>query len=292
MEEILLLPPSDDAVFKTLMTHPDAKAALIDLISAVLGLNVVGVTVRNNELAVSGIDDKQERFDVNCELDTGEQVEIEMQARAMDGDSFDNDHRGIKARSVFYLCDMHSSQPSKGISYLNMVKSYQITFCGYTVFKGRENFTNKFTLKNDESEELTDSITAVFVELSKLGDILKKPVSKMTAAEMWSVFLRYADDQKHQGIISEIAESREGILMASELLANISTDADACAKFRAQRKWRHDYEHGMIMSFRRGKAEMAKELLALGMPVEQVTALAELSVAEIRELSYKPTLQA
>ncbi|GHV09952.1 hypothetical protein FACS1894217_15040 [Clostridia bacterium] len=268
-----ILPPSDDGVFKTLMTHPDATAVLIDLISAVLDLRVVGVTVRNNELPVDDIDDKQERFDVNCELDTGEQVIIEMQARAVDGDSFDNDHRGIKVRSTYYLCDVHSSQPLKGVPYVDMVKSYQITFCGYTVFKGREAFTNKFTLKNDKGEELTDAITAVFVELSKLGDIVKKPVSEMTATEMWSVFLRYANDQKHQDVIQAINKSREGISMATQILTNISTNADERARFQARKKWQHDYENGMIMSSRRGKAELFASLLKRDMDKNSIREL-------------------
>jgi len=45
MREILpmdedILPPSDDYVFKAVMTHPDAKPALMDLISAVIGRKV------------------------------------------------------------------------------------------------------------------------------------------------------------------------------------------------------------------------------------------------------------
>jgi hypothetical protein len=45
-----ILPPSEDYVFKAVMTHPDAKAALMDLISAVIGRTVTNVNIRNNEL--------------------------------------------------------------------------------------------------------------------------------------------------------------------------------------------------------------------------------------------------
>ena len=45
-----ILPPSVDRVFKLLLTAPDAKPVLIDLISAILGQRVADVEVRNNEL--------------------------------------------------------------------------------------------------------------------------------------------------------------------------------------------------------------------------------------------------
>jgi hypothetical protein len=45
-----ILPPADDRVFKLLMTSPEGKPALIDLISATLRRSVADVAVRNNEL--------------------------------------------------------------------------------------------------------------------------------------------------------------------------------------------------------------------------------------------------
>ncbi|MDR0381383.1 MAG: hypothetical protein LBH86_05255 [Oscillospiraceae bacterium] len=37
----------------------------------------------------------------------------------------------------------------------------------------------------DDGEQLSDAITSVFVELSKLEDILQKPIEQMTALEQW-----------------------------------------------------------------------------------------------------------
>ncbi|MDR2179883.1 MAG: hypothetical protein LBP21_06220 [Synergistaceae bacterium] len=47
-----ILPPSDDGVFKTLLTHPNAKRCLVDIIASNIGLPVKDVTVRNNELPI------------------------------------------------------------------------------------------------------------------------------------------------------------------------------------------------------------------------------------------------
>ena len=73
-----LLPPSYDSIFKTLLTHPDAKPALINISSAIVLRNVQDVKVRNNELPIMDTEEKGERFDVNCVVDDGDQVNIEM----------------------------------------------------------------------------------------------------------------------------------------------------------------------------------------------------------------------
>jgi len=45
-----ILPPSEDYVLKAILTHPDAKPALMDLISAVIKHTVFDVQIRNNEI--------------------------------------------------------------------------------------------------------------------------------------------------------------------------------------------------------------------------------------------------
>ena len=61
-----ILPPSDDRVFKLLLTSPDAKPGLINLISSIIGRTVVDVVLHPNELAPGYTEEKAERFDVNC----------------------------------------------------------------------------------------------------------------------------------------------------------------------------------------------------------------------------------
>ena len=63
-----ILPPSDDRIFKTLLTHPDAKPVLMDVVSAAIERPVIDVQVRNIELPVMDINEKYECFDVNCTI--------------------------------------------------------------------------------------------------------------------------------------------------------------------------------------------------------------------------------
>ena len=95
-----------------------------------------------------------------------------------------------------------------------------MTFCSYTVFPNRTEFVNSFSLRHDRDNELlSDAIQVFYVELSKLKDLLKKPVeamadrphtlfpyttlfrskkpvNTMADLEKWVLFFRYANDSQ------------------------------------------------------------------------------------------------
>ena len=106
-----ILLPSDDRIFKLILASPDGKPALIDLVSAILQRKVVDEVVRNSEIPPQDTDEKAERLDVNCGVDDGSQVDIEIQASRIeeDSDSDDNGFQNIKGKGIYYLCDLHSS---------------------------------------------------------------------------------------------------------------------------------------------------------------------------------------
>ena len=143
-----ILPPSDDRVFKLILTSPEAKPGLVKLIAGVIGRNVLDVVVHNNELPPGDTEEKAERFDVNCKIDDGSQINLEMQASRIQEDS-DGQYQNLKGKSIYYLCDLHSSQPSRGIRrYDRLSRTYQVTFCSYTVFPHRADYVNSFSLRH------------------------------------------------------------------------------------------------------------------------------------------------
>ena len=298
-----ILPPSDDRVFKLLLTSPDSKPVLIDILSAITGRRVTNVTVRNNELAAEDVDEKGERFDVNCtfEDDDKDQAEIEMQAHPMVEDSTFA-HSNLKSRTIYYLCDLHSSQESRGVvNYSKLARTYQITFCAYTVFPEKPGFINSFSLRHDEdSTLLSDDVHIIFVELSKLQEIMEKPVEEMTDLEKWSIFLRFASDASERETVNKVIESKEALQMASELLMSISKDENERAIFRARKKARMDRasdlataqeigeRRGIEIGERRGehnsRVEIARRMLRRNRPVEEIAEDTGLTAEEVEAL--------
>ncbi len=293
-----ILPPSDDRVFKLILTSPESKAGLIKLISAIIGRNVVDVALHPNELPPGDASEKAERFDVNCKIDDGSQINLEMQASRMQEES-GGQHKNLKGKSVYYLTDLHSSQPSKGVRrYDRLARTYQITFCSYTVFPNQQDYLSSFSLRHDVTGELLcDAIQLVFVELSKLRTILEKPVSEMTVLDKWSLFLQYAPDREHREKINEVIASEEVLQMAGNLLMNISQDERERAIFRSRRKFQTDLQSDLATAEDRGRREgrvegertkalaIARNLLSLGMPHEQIAAATGMTIEDVEGIA-------
>ena len=299
-----ILPPSDDRIFKLILASPDGKPALIDLVSALLGKSVVNVVVRNSEIPPEDTQEKAERLDLNCGIDDGSQIDLEMQASRIEeeDDRSDNGFQNLKGKGIYYLCDLHSSQPSKGLKrYDKLARTYQVTFCSYTVFPERTNFLNTFSLRHDKDNRLlSDALHVIYVELSKLKEILKKPVADMTDLEKWAVFFRYADSRRYRNTVNEVIKSKEAMQMAGSLLMSVSQDERERAVFRSRRMYQTDMQsnwntafdngekQGMAKGVAKGRTErdqeIAKNLIDMKMTNEQIMQATGLSLEEIDKL--------
>jgi predicted transposase/invertase (TIGR01784 family) len=283
-KDIEILPPYDDRLFKAIMTAPKAKPTLLFLAPEIVKRPVVNVLVRNTELPVEDIDEKVERFDVNCQIDDDAQADIEMQGSRMKEEK-DGNHNNLRARSIYNLCDLHSSQPSKGKSYDKLIQTYQVMFCNYTVFPGRSGFINTFSMRHDEDNELLhNSVQAMFVELTKLDEVLKKPVEQMTNMEMFSIFLKYAENPNYREIVNKVIESKEGLAVAGEVLMSISKDERERAIFRNRRIALADRESDKVTVERIKAKSIAKNLLDMDMSIEKITTATGLTREEVENL--------
>jgi len=249
-----ILPPSDDHIFKTLLTHPSAKPVLISVVSTVIERPVVDVLVRNAEPPVTDTEEKAERLDVNCTVDGGDQIDVEMQSSRVEEDTT-GEHVSFINKSIYYLTDLHSSQKSKGVMYRNLVRTYQVTFCTYPVFPTWPDFVSRFSLRRPNGEQLSDQINMVVVEMSKLSALLTKPAESMSLLEAWPIFFNFADRPEHRELINNLIRNNEEIKMASELLMTISQDEKERAHFRSRRMYETDQYSNLQTAIERGRRE-------------------------------------
>ena len=279
-----LLPPSEDGVFKTLLTHPDAKPVLRDVVESYLQFSVVKVEVRNVELPISDINEKRERFDVSCTINDGSQLDVEMQSEAISGDSVRTNHKIVKSRAIYHLCDLHSGQSGRNIRYDKLMRSFQMTFCGYRVFQDSEDFVRRFSFHDESGVELSDSVGIIFIELTKLGGMMKKPVESMTGEELWALFFAVGSDPAHRDLLNEMIAVRREIKLARELLQTISRDENERARFRARRKFQMDMEHSILVAQDEVMMKVAKNLLSVGDSIDKIVAVTGLTREEVEGL--------
>ena len=252
-----ILPPSDDRIFKVLLTHPDAKQVLIDLISVVIERTVVDVQVRNNEVPAMDIQEKQERFDVNCTIDTGDQVNVEMHSYRQD--EIGTEHDNFINKYVYFLTDLHSSQMSKGVLYRELVKTYQVTFSMYNIFPSSPDYVHKYSLRDQNGIQLTNQVNMIIIELDKINEILKKPVKELTSFEKWSLFFRFAQESVYRNRINDIINEKEEISMAAALLQEISKDEHERARIRSRRMYEMDQISNLLTAEKRGEIKSDKK---------------------------------
>ena len=284
-----ILPPSDDRVFKLILTKQEAKPVLIDLVSSIIKRPVADVEVRNSEIPPNDTQEKAERLDVNCRINDGSQIDLEMQASRIQEES-DGKHQNLKGKSIYYLCDLHSSQPSKGVRrYDRLARTYQVTFCSYTVFPERTQYVNSFSLRHDEDNELlSDAIQVVYVELSKLQEIMEKSVDDMTDLEKWAVFFQYASEPTYRETVNEVIASKEVLQMAGNLLMSISQDERERAVFRSRRMYQTDMQSNLATAEdrgeRRGRIEVARKMLRKNKPIDEIAEDTGLTLEEVQSL--------
>jgi len=95
----------------------------------------------------------------------------------------------------------------------------------------------------------------IYVELSKLNEILKKPVNDLTDLEKWSVFLEYANIPAQRERVNKIIESKEALQMAGDLLMSISQNEKERAIYLSRKKWQTDMDSNLATVEERGRRE-------------------------------------
>ena len=141
-----------------------------------------------------------------------------------------------------------------------------MTFCSYTVFETRD-YVNSFSMRHDTTNELlTDAIHVIYVELSKLNEIIKKSVDDMTDMEKWAVFFRFASIPEYREAVNKVIASKEVLQMAGNLLMSVSKDERERAIFRSRRMYQSDLESNIATAERRGeiRGEQRKALTIAG----------------------------
>jgi predicted transposase/invertase (TIGR01784 family) len=249
-----ILPPRDDAIFKKIMTSEETRPALKGLISAVVGYDIAEILMVNSELPKSNYFEKGERFDVNCKTDTGEQINIEMQANPMTGDNSDNTHENFRSRIVLYLTNLFAKQDNQKV-YSNYKRTYCVAFCDYTIWKD-EQFIRKFYLTDENGIKLSDKICAIVIELDKIGKLIeKKNVAEMNSAEQWAFYLKCIDNPDYEKTFLELIEREEAFKVATNALTSISKNEQERYNLFARQKAENDYNHDMTMSKELGRRQ-------------------------------------
>jgi predicted transposase/invertase (TIGR01784 family) len=281
-----------DIVFKAVFTRETAEArgALERLLSAIMGrrVTVTGITV--NEPPADDRRDKQIRYDINCVIDNGEPVNLEITLNPEDFDPY---------RLEFYAGKLFTGQDIKsgGRTYRDLKEAYQITILVKRRYFEDSKLLHRFEYYDAESGvRLGGRSRIITMELSKADDGIA--VSEMGAADRWAYYLRNVADKGKRDKVNEIISAEEGISMANSVLMTISRNDAERARLMSEFKFELDTRSRLVAAEERvvaaeqagreaglrARRETAKALKAMGLSVGQIAMSTKLSAEEIAAL--------
>ena len=244
-----------DNVFKAVFTRNTtaSQGALSKLVSALIGRNVSIIAINANEPPINNLRDRQIRFDINCRASDGELVNVEM---SLNPAPFE------PVRLEFYAGRLFTGQDVRGRnkSYNDLSQAYQIAILAKECFFPDEAFYHTFEYYDPiRRMPLNGRSRIITLELSKLDDVVDKPIKDMDAHEYWAVYFRYLTDKNKREKINEIIAKEEGIAMASEVLMTISKDEVERARLLSEYKYELDMQSIRVEAVREGHREGRRE---------------------------------
>lgn len=277
-----LLDPKRDSIFKTLFTKSGqgTKNALKSLVKAIVGYEPKDVEVINNELAKDVSYAKDIRLDLQCKMEDGSRVNVEIQTCP----SNDN----LKARSLYYGCRMISDFEMKGRKFKTLPRVYQVMFTDFHLFKESDSYIWTFTMKSGETV-LAENLRIIFIQMPLFKEENKENLQDI---EKWIIFLRDSTNKEKRDLLNSIINTDEGIREAGEILMYISDDERERAIQESHYKAEVDrqaellatHDQGVEEGRAEGMNDAARGMKAENIPIETITKITGLTAEQVAAL--------
>ncbi|GMB10858.1 MAG: PD-(D/E)XK nuclease family transposase [Candidatus Improbicoccus devescovinae] len=275
-----LLDPKLDPIFKALFTSntKESKGALKDFLTVFIERKVVEVSVMANEKPITHSNEKQIRYDFNCQFNNGELATVEMALKQRPDEL---------VRSEYYLAESFTSQENKGEdNYDDLKNAYQITLLAEGKKFKDEAFVHNFKYYDEKNRVSLEGKTAIItLEMSKIKE---KNLSKPDKAGIWGFFLKYANDKSKINILNDIIKYEEGVKMAVQALSRISLNQEMRLKAIRAQKMVKDYLSDCARAKKEGRAE---ERAKANREIAEERAKANLEIAEERAKAEQEKLE-
>lgn len=282
MSEFIMKPKVDFA-FKEIMMDEKARTGFL---AAVLHINpedIKETKILNTNLRKLHEDDKLGILDVRVLLNDDTEIDAEIQLSEM----------GVwQDRSLFYASKMFTEQIEKGKGYDVFKKCVSISILGFKLFKDEPDFYSCFHIREDTRNFIyTDKMEFHVIELPKLPKELKENSSDL---ELWAKFINAEEKEE----LEMIAKQNVYIQSAYDKLEIISQDKQKRLEYEARQKALLDHnqflheatqrgiEEGIGIGRQEGKLAIAKNLIKLEYPTEEIVKITGLS-AEVIESNKK-----
>ena len=277
----------NDIIFKAFFGKKGNEEFLIDFLEALLKIKITKIEIQEDvNLEQLSVEEKGGRLDIQAILNDGVIANIEMQVR--------NNHN-MEVRTTFYASKIMSRETSRGEDYRSIKKIILINILGYNMFKKYDEYIHKtaIVLDGHRDEIVIDNIEWWFIELPKFRKMHKNIDNKI---EQWLLFI----DDEEKELVKMAEEKNQTLQKAREKMNYLTGDAAVRRLAELREIWELDYnsdinyarEKGEKSGLKKGRKEgeqkksieIAKKLLKLQMPIEQISEITSLTEEEINNI--------
>lgn len=192
----------------------------------------------------------------------------------------------FKDRSAFYATFPIGEQAERGNWDFRMAAVYCVRILDFVFDEDRQNpdYLHVVQLKNGRNEVLYDKLSFVYVEMPKFN---KAENELLTDFDKWLFFIKNLENFDH---IPERLKTRifEKAFQTAEIARFQPEQLD---RYETSLKYYRDMKNVVDTSFEEGKADerlsIARNLIKLRLPVDQIAAATGLSPEAIRKLDPK-----
>ena len=283
-----LLPLTDDYIFKRVFAYKGNESVLKDFLEALLKIEIKGIKITNPEIIPYEKGEKRGLLDIKAEINDGTMLDVEMQMK---------NERNTEERATEYMGKMISEQLQVGEDYQNLKKSIVIFITNYNFLK-RNSYHSVGRMKFDKTIEdeyvnmgydKEDEVASKYIEVHyiELPKFKKKELSKFTKLDQWMCIFT----QNKEGIMLAEKENKE-IKRAINTLDFLSKDPKererhnsiVMAEYNRLTSQHNFYKAGRQEGIQEKSIEIAKELLKIKMPIEQIIQITKLTREEIEKI--------
>ena len=270
-----------------LVSRENLVNLLNDLLAPQLKRPIKSVKTRNVAKNLSGSKESRTAiFDLHCEDDAGDLIEIEVQIRQLDN---------FLKRLAFYASELVANQAVPGDWDYDVKPTYVIALAQYRIFANDERIVHRATtLDLETGEQIVDSYNYTIIELSKVPFFIGKDnLSK------WLFFFRYLDRLRE--LPEELSDKKFKQLTESSKVSKFSKE-----EFEAYQKMHHERWDHIVMvpgifkefateinaeiaknvskSLLERNREFAKKLKARNRPIDEIVEDTGLTKEEVEAL--------
>ncbi len=279
---------SNDAMFKRIFGDERDVGPLVAFLQAALDLppeDYAELSLVNPFLARDNPEDKLGILDVRLKTASGKNIDIEIQLNSV---------TEIRERIIYYLARMVTDQIGSGDDYQDITRSICILIADFVLIQENRSYHNRYRLYDPRTgSQFSDLFEVNTLELPKLpqdGD----------GTPLWD-WLRFVGARRKEEL-DMLAEKNPQVGKAVAKLVELNADerarmiADSREKLRRDNAsqlrsarlegWEEGLEEGREEGREEGLLSVARNLLDLGRPVEEIAQVTGFSCEKIQSLTH------